>query len=161
MLSASATTTWNLEPLQLVPTLVVSILYLRRTRTLARRGLPVPASRQFLFWLGIGLVVVALNSPVDELGEKDFFFVHMSQHVLLGDLAPLCFVAGLTGPVLRPVLALRPVDRLRFLTHPLVALPGLGRQPLPLAPARALPGGAPPQLDPRARALPVVHAAAA
>ena len=47
----------------------------------------------------------------------------MSQHVLLGDLAPLCFVAGLTGPVLRPVLALKPVERLRFLTHPLVALP--------------------------------------
>ena len=120
---ASAATTWNLEPLQLVPTLVVSVLYLRRTRTLARRGLPVPTSRQFLFWLGIALVVIALNSPVDELGEKDFFFIHMGQHVILGDLAPLCFVAGLTGPVLRPVLALKPVDRLRFLTHPLVALP--------------------------------------
>jgi cytochrome c oxidase assembly factor CtaG len=43
--------------------------------------------------------------------------------VILGDLAPLCFVAGLTGPVLRPVLALKPVERIRFLTHPLVALP--------------------------------------
>ena len=120
---ASAATTWNLEPLQLAPTLVVALMYLRRTRTLARRGLPVAASRQFLFWLGIALVVLALNSPVDELGERDFFFVHMGQHVLLGDLAPLCFVAGLTGPVLRPVLALRPFDRLRFLTHPFVALP--------------------------------------
>jgi len=120
---ASAATTWNLEPLQIVPTLVVSVLYLRRTRTLARRGLPVPKTRQFFFWLGIALVVIALNSPVDQLGETDFFFVHMGQHVILGDLAPLCFVAGLTGPVLRPVLALRPVDRLRFLTHPLVALP--------------------------------------
>ena len=120
---ASAATTWNLEPLQLAPTLVAALLYLRRARTLARRGLPVPASRQFLFWLGIGLVVVALNSPVDELGEKDFFFVHMIQHVILGDLAPLCFVAGLTGPMLRPVLALRTVDRLRFLAHPFVALP--------------------------------------
>jgi cytochrome c oxidase assembly factor CtaG len=120
---ASAATTWNLEPLQIVPTFVVSVLYLRRTRTLARRGLPVPKSRQFFFWLGIALVVIALNSPVDELGEKDFFFVHMGQHVILGDLAPLCFVAGLTGPVLRPVLALRPVERMRFLTHPLVALP--------------------------------------
>jgi len=49
--------------------------------------------------------------------------VHMVQHVLLGDLAPLCFVAGLTGPVLRPVLALRPVEKLRVLTHPFVALP--------------------------------------
>lgn len=120
---ASAATTWNLEPLQLAPTFVAALLYLRRTHTLARRGHPVPGWRRLLFWLGIFLVVVALNSPVDELGEKDFFFMHMTQHILLGDLAPLCFVAGLTGPVLRPVLALRPVERLRVLAHPLVALP--------------------------------------
>ena len=47
----------------------------------------------------------------------------MLQHILLGDLAPLCMVAGLTGPLLRPVLALPAVMRLRFLTHPLVAFP--------------------------------------
>jgi putative membrane protein len=123
MLLGSAFTTWNLEPLQLIPTLVVSLLYLRRTRTLARRGQPVPGWRQFSFWLGIFLVVVALNSPVDAIGEQDFFFVHMTQHILLGDLAPLCFVAGLTGPVLRPVLALPGFDKLRTLTNPLVALP--------------------------------------
>ena len=120
---ASVATTWNLEPLQIVPTAIVAILYLRRTRTLARRGLPVPVWRRLLFWLGIALVLVALNSPLDAIGEQDFFFAHMSQHVIIGDLAPLCFVAGLTGPVLRPVLALKPVERLRFLTHPLVALP--------------------------------------
>jgi cytochrome c oxidase assembly factor CtaG len=123
VLVASIATSWNVEPLQLVPTLLAAFAYLRRTRTLARRGQPVPGWRQSLFWLGIALVVLALNSPIDELGEEHFFFVHMCQHVLLGDLAPLCFVAGLTGPVLRPVLALRPVERLRFLTHPLVALP--------------------------------------
>jgi cytochrome c oxidase assembly factor CtaG len=120
---ASVLTSWNVEPLQLAPTLLVSVAYFRRTRTLARRGQPVPGWRQFLFWLGIALLVLSLNSPVDELAETDFFFVHMIQHVALGDLAALCFVAGLTGPVLRPVLALRPVERLRFLTHPLVALP--------------------------------------
>jgi cytochrome c oxidase assembly factor CtaG len=114
---------WNLEPLQLVPTVVVAVLYARRARTLALRGTPVPLWRRILFWTGIALVVLALNSPIDELGEQDFFFFHMLQHVLLGDLAPLCFVAGLTGPILRPVLAIRAVDRLRILTHPFVALP--------------------------------------
>ena len=49
--------------------------------------------------------------------------MHMTQHVLLGDLAPLCFVAGLTGPILRPVLAFSVVEKLRVLAHPLVALP--------------------------------------
>jgi cytochrome c oxidase assembly factor CtaG len=123
VLLGNAFTTFNFEPLQLIPTLVVSLLYLRRTRTLARRGQPVAGWRQFTFWLGIFLVVVALNSPIDAIGEQDFFFVHMTQHILLGDLAPLCFVAGLTGPVLRPVLALPGFDKLRTLTNPLVALP--------------------------------------
>jgi putative membrane protein len=122
-LAASVTVTWNLEPLQLAPTLVVALLYARRARTLARRGTPVPGWRQGVFWLGIALVLIALNSPVDSIGEHDFFFVHMIQHILIGDLAPLCFVVGLTGPMLRPVLKYRFVERLRILTHPFVALP--------------------------------------
>ena len=114
---------WSLEPLQVVPTAIVAFLYLRRTRSLAQRGRPVPRWRQGVFWTGIGIVVLALNSPIDELGEQHFFFVHMTQHVLIGDLAPLCFVVGMTGPVLQPLLAYPVVQKLRVLTHPLVALP--------------------------------------
>jgi len=121
--SPSLLTPWSLEPLQVVPTVVAAVLYVQRTRTLAAQGRPVPGWRRALFWTGIALVVLALNSPIDALGEQHFFFVHMSQHVILGDLAPLCFMLGLTGQVLRPVLALRPVERLRVLAHPLVALP--------------------------------------
>ncbi|HZT14657.1 MAG TPA: cytochrome c oxidase assembly protein [Gaiellaceae bacterium] len=123
MESPSLLQPWSFEPLQIVPTVVVAALYLRRSRTLAARGQPVPAWRQASFWTGIALVVLALNSPIDALGEEHFFFMHMLQHVILGDLAPLCFVAGMTGPILRPVLALPGVDRLRVLAHPLVALP--------------------------------------
>lgn len=123
MESPSLLTPWSFEPLQIVPTVLVAALYLRRSRTLAARGQPVPTWRQASFWTGIGLVVLALDSPVDNLGEEHFFFMHMLQHVILGDLAPLCFVAGMTGPILRPVLALPGVERLRVLTNPLVALP--------------------------------------
>ncbi len=119
----SLLTSWNVEPLQLAPTAALAFLYSVRVRRLAARGHAVPRFRQFAFWLGIALVLVALVSPIDAFGEDEFFFFHMVQHVLLGDLAPLCIVAALTGPVLRPVLALRAVDRLRVLTHPLVALP--------------------------------------
>jgi cytochrome c oxidase assembly factor CtaG len=83
----------------------------------------VAAWRVWSFGTGIALVLFALCSPVDELGEEQFFFMHMIQHILLGDLAPLAVVAGLTGPILRPVLALPGVGRLRVLAHPLVALP--------------------------------------
>ena len=83
----------------------------------------MPAWRVWSFGTGIALAVLALASPIDTLGEEQFLFVHMIQHILLGDLAPLALVAGLTGPILRPVLALPGVSRLRVLAHPLVALP--------------------------------------
>jgi putative membrane protein len=114
------TTSWTLDPLQIVPTLIVAALYARRVLTLRRRGTPVPSWRLYLFALGILTLLVALVSPVHALGEQMFSF-HMLQHVLLGDLAPLALLAGLTGPILRPALAW--LHRLRFLAHPLVALP--------------------------------------
>ena len=119
----SLLTSWNLEPLQLLPAALVAAMFAKRARTLARRGTPVQRWRQLLFWLGMTLVLVALVSPLDAFAEQELFSAHMLQHVLLGDLAPLCFVVALTGPVLRPVLRLRIVDRLRVLAHPAVALP--------------------------------------
>jgi putative membrane protein len=123
MLAHSASTTWSFEPLQLVPLALGALLYAKRARTLARKGTNVEAWRLFLFGLGILLVAVALVSPIATLGEEESFAFHMVQHLLLGDLGPLCIVAGLTGPLLRPVLSVRAIRALRFLAHPLVALP--------------------------------------
>jgi putative membrane protein len=113
---------WTFEPLQLATIALAALLYWRRTRTLAARGAPVPAWRQASFATGLALVFLALASPVHALGEERLFSAHMLQHVVLGDLAALAVVAGLTGPLLRPVLAVRAVERLRVLAHPLVAL---------------------------------------
>jgi putative membrane protein len=113
-------TSWTFDPLQVVPTLLVAALYARRVITLRRRGTHVPGWRIGVFAGGIGMLLAALVSPVHTLGEQLFTF-HMTQHVLLGDLAPLALLAGLTGPILRPALAF--LHRLRFLAHPFVALP--------------------------------------
>jgi putative membrane protein len=117
----SPLTSWSFEPLQLVPVIVAALLYARRVRTLRRRGTPVPGWRIACFSLGIALLVLALASPIAALGEERLFSFHMLQHVLLGDLAPLALLAGLTGPILRPVLV--HLHRLRVLANPLVALP--------------------------------------
>lgn len=113
-------TSWTFDPLQVVPTSIVAALYARRVLTLRDRGTPVPRWRVASFATGIVILLVALVSPVHALGERMFSF-HMLQHVLLGDLAPLALLAGLTGPILRPALAR--LYRLRFLANPLVALP--------------------------------------
>jgi putative membrane protein len=103
----------------LLPLAVVAVMYWTRARTLSRRGAPVPAWRQASFALGITLAAAAQLTPL----EDELFFMHMLQHVFLGDLAPLAFVLGLTGPLLRPILAVPWLASLRVLAHPLVALP--------------------------------------
>ena len=119
----SLLTSWTFDPLQLAPIALIAVAYAVRARTLARRGQPVPGWRIALFALGIALLVVAVASPIAAVGEEELFSFHMAQHLLLGDLAPLCLLAGLTGPLLRPILALPGVMRLRVLANPFVALP--------------------------------------
>jgi cytochrome c oxidase assembly factor CtaG len=110
---------WTFDPLQLGMIGVLAVAYARRTATLHARGHPVPRVRIALFASGLGLLLLAVASPVHELAEEYLAF-HMLQHVVLGDLAPLLVLCGLTGPLLRPLLALGPVGRLRVLANPVV-----------------------------------------
>jgi len=123
VLAVSLLTSWTLDPLQLLPIGVLAVAYTMRVRTLARREQPVPGWRIALFALGIALLLAAVASPLAAIGEDELFSFHMAQHLLLGDLAPLCLLAGVTGPILRPLLALPGVMRLRVLANPFVALP--------------------------------------
>ena len=109
--------------LQLAPVVLIGFLYGRRALRLARRGTPVPALRRLSFALGLVLYLLAVSPPLERLGEERLSSADMLQHVVLGDLAALALVLGLTGPMLRPVLALPVAGRLRVLAHPLVALP--------------------------------------
>lgn len=116
-------TAWTLDPLQLAPVVLAALAYGMRARTLHRRGTPMPVWRVALFATGIVLLLAAFTSPIAAIAERELFSFHMLQHVLIGDLAPLCLLAGLSGPMLRPLLALRPVERLRVLANPAIALP--------------------------------------
>src|SRR5437764_293277 len=114
---------WNFDPLELCMLALAGALYWRRARTLAQRGRRVPRLRLAAFGAGLLALFVALASPVDTIGEKRLFSVHMLQHLLLGDVGALLLVLGLNGRLLRPLLRIRYVYRLRFLASPLVALP--------------------------------------
>jgi putative membrane protein len=114
---------WSLDPAAICSVAVVGTAYAARALNLRRMGRGVPAWRVGCFYAGLLILLAALITPLDEIGERRAFYVHMIQHLMLGDLAPLAIVLGLTGPILRPVLALPMVGRLRVLAHPLVALP--------------------------------------
>ncbi len=111
----------ELAPLELLPIVIAALLYWWRALHLSDRGRPVPAWRQTSFAAGLALVgasLIGLGGLADEV-----LWAHMLEHLLIGDLAAILLVLGLTGPLLQPILAIKPFDRLRVLAHPAVALP--------------------------------------
>jgi putative membrane protein len=110
------------DPLPALPVLAGAGAYALRVRTLRRRGRSVAARKQVCFWAGIVVLLAALLPPIDTTSDTKFW-VHMSQHLLLGDIAPLLIVLGLDGALLRPLLATPGLRRLRAAAHPAVALP--------------------------------------
>jgi cytochrome c oxidase assembly factor CtaG len=73
------------------------------------------------FAAGALAVAMVQLPPLDGLAD-DVLMAHMIQHIIIGDIASLLIVIGLTGPVLQPLLHIRPTRPLRVVTHPVVAL---------------------------------------
>jgi cytochrome c oxidase assembly factor CtaG len=107
--------------LQLGPLAIVAALYARRVRALAAGDHPVPGWRQACFYSGLALVGAALTTL--DSASDELLYAHMVEHLLVGDLAALLIVLGLTAPLLAPVLRIGVFDRLRALSHPLIAFP--------------------------------------
>jgi cytochrome c oxidase assembly factor CtaG len=98
------------------------LLYGTRARTLARQGRPVARWRVVSFVVAVLTVVVAQLAPFDTLADE-VLVAHMVQHILIGEIATLFVVLGLTGPVLQPLLGIGVTRRfMRVLANPLVAL---------------------------------------
>jgi putative membrane protein len=110
-----------------------AFLYVRALRILKRRGLSVPVWQQVSWFLGLGLIGIALLSPLDDLGDTDLLSAHMAQHLLIGDLAAPFLLIGLKWPIYpfmlpRSMAAAigrsKPIRKaFRFLKQPLVAAP--------------------------------------
>lgn len=112
---------FGFEPLFLVLALIAVVAYVR-----AARRSPVderPTRRQrWLFGLGVALVALPLNSPLETLSADYLLLMHLLQNALIADWGPPLLILGLTPAMRRRVSEVggRPV---RTLTRPLIALP--------------------------------------
>lgn len=115
----------SLHPAEMAPPLAACIVYLvlygRRAATLARERRPVASWRIASFAGGVLLMTIVQLGPLDDLGDS-VLAAHMVQHLVIGDIASLFIVLGLTGPVLQPLLHMRPTRPLRVLASPIAAL---------------------------------------
>jgi cytochrome c oxidase assembly factor CtaG len=105
----------------LVAANVYLVLYERRAARLRRLGRAPAAWRQASFLAGVAVVAVAQLPPLDGLAD-DVLAAHVIQHILIGDVASLLIVLGLTGPMLAPLLHVRLWRSLRLLATPVIAL---------------------------------------
>src|SRR5215210_425490 len=108
--------------IQASPFYFLAAFVVRRARTLAREGRPVPTYRLALIAAGVAVGIAADLPPVGTASEERLS-VHMLQHMLIGDLAAFLITIGMTGPLLQPILVKPGIRRLRWLAHPLVAVP--------------------------------------
>jgi putative membrane protein len=95
--------------------------YVVRARTLRRRGRGVPGWRLACFGAGLALLAAAASPPVGAAADERLS-AHMLEHLVIGDVAPLLLVLGLTGPLVAPVLRLPGVWRARAPAHPIAAV---------------------------------------
>ena len=107
--------TWNPAPSILVGCALLFGLHL-----LASKGRPLRSV--LLFLLGDLMLLFALISPLDELGDTYLFSAHMLQHLFLVLFVPPLLIAGLPEVPLRNALRRRNIHRLEgILSRPRVA----------------------------------------
>ena len=95
---------WTFDPAILLALALWTGIYVWRFRQARREaGGRGSGPRQAAAFAGCILVLLAaLVSPIDDLGEKYLFSMHMTQHILLGDIAPLLLLLSLSRVIMRP-----------------------------------------------------------
>ena len=110
---------WNWNPLPTLLLLVFAYLYLNGLNNWDRPSHPIGIWQKISFFTGLFLIFIALQSPLDNLGEHLLSF-HQLQHFLLRMLAPLLV---LLGAPLTPVLRGLPLWALQGIVRPTVRHP--------------------------------------
>src|SRR5512135_2888724 len=116
---------WSFAPSIVLGLLVLAAAYTygfaraRRTNEPRKPGW----GRAALFAGGMLALVAALVSPVDSMADQ-LMLMHMIQHILLLDIAPILLILGLTKVLLRPITRkVHAIERRAgYLAHPAFAV---------------------------------------
>ncbi len=111
---------FSFEPIFLVLALAAAALYIRDVRRSPPEERP-GAGRATIFTLGLLLIAVPVDSPLETLSAHYLLIAHLLQNALMADWGPPLVIIGLTTPMRRRVAAAggRP---LAAVTRPAVAL---------------------------------------
>ena len=112
---------FSFEPVFIGLTVVAAVVYFRSARRASSPDRP-GAGRIAVFALGLALVVVPVDSPLETISAHYLLLAHLLQNALIADWGPPLLILGLTPAMRRGVARAggRPLD---LLTRPAVALP--------------------------------------
>ncbi len=118
-------TEWDWQPSVLIGTAFVIAAYVYAVGPLRRKyhlAEGVKLSQAVAFLLGVDIIFFALFSPLDYIGDRYLFSVHMVQHLLLSLVGPVLMVIGTPGWLIQPLLRHRLILKIgKLLTSPFVA----------------------------------------
>ena len=106
---------WTWSPSVVIGLCLWALLYVLAIR----RGRFTPLAQQTAFFVGTGVCLLALVSPIDELGDKYLFSAHMVQHLLLMFLAAPLWLIGTPGWLVERIIPKRLDGLVRWLTNPM------------------------------------------
>jgi putative membrane protein len=109
---------FSFEPLFLALALAGGYGYWRLAKTVERPS----RFRAALFVLGLVLIAIPVNSPLETIAIHYLLLVHLLQNVMIADWAPPLLVLGLT-PAMRAAVTARGGRWLAWLTRPRFTLP--------------------------------------
>ena len=67
-----------------------------RIRRRAAQGRPGPTRRQWWLWYsGLGLMLIVSGWPIHDIGEQSLFTIHMVEHMVLALVVPPLFLMGM------------------------------------------------------------------
>lgn len=119
-MSAPAPSAFSFEPLFLVLVAAAAWLYWRDVAQTSAEERP-SRRRQALFALGLALIALPLNSPLETLAAHYLLIFHLLQNAMIADWGPPLLLLGLS-PGMRRRICARGGRPLAALTRPLVAL---------------------------------------
>jgi cytochrome c oxidase assembly factor CtaG len=118
-------TEWNNSPSIYIGTALIVGFYLYAVGPLRKKyhlAESVKRGQVVAFLIGMGIIFLALVSPLDELGDEYLFSAHMIQHLLITVVGPPLLLIGTPGWLIEPVLGQPILFRIaKFLTYPVVA----------------------------------------
>jgi cytochrome c oxidase assembly factor CtaG len=100
------------------PSVYAGLLALFLGHALLARGREVPTINTLYFLLGLFVLWLGLETPIDVISDRYLDSVHMLQHVLIGIIAPPLLLLGLTPDMAGVLARFRPV---RMVTEPVPA----------------------------------------